>query len=182
VTDNELISKYLEGDETALKSLIERYLKPIYSFVYRLTGNGQDAEDISQEVFVKVWKNLNKFDESKSFKTWLFTIAKNTAYDSLRKKKEIVFSDLEDEDGEGGVEEEISDSEILPEMALIKSEDVAGLEAAIKKLPFNYRAVIFLKETEELTFDEIGRILNKPLNTVKSHYRRAILRLRKILI
>lgn len=181
MSDNELISKYLGGDESALETLIARYLKAIYSFAYRLTGNTQDAEDISQEVFVKVWKNLKKYDDTRSFKTWLFTIAKNTAYDSLRKKKEIVFSDFENNDGNSEIENDISTLEILPEDLLIKGEDVAALETAIKKLPFNYRTVLFLKETEELTFDEIGHILDKPLNTIKSHYRRAILSLKKSL-
>ena len=92
--DKQLIVEYLKGDEKALETLFSRYLKPIYTFVYRLTGNAQDAEDISQEVFVKVWKNLKKYDDTRSFKTWLFTIAKNTAYDLLRKNKEIVFSDI----------------------------------------------------------------------------------------
>jgi len=179
VTDKDLISKYLEGDESALELLIGRYLKPIYSFAYRLVGNSQDAEDISQEVFLKVWKNLKKYNDTKSFKTWIFTITKNTAYDFLRKKKEIVFSDFENDDGENNLEDSPVSLEILPELALIKGEDVAILEEAIKKLPPDYRTVLFLKETGELTFEEIGEIINKPMNTVKSHYRRAILSLRK---
>ncbi|HBM46217.1 MAG: RNA polymerase, sigma-24 subunit, ECF subfamily [Parcubacteria group bacterium GW2011_GWF2_38_76] len=179
MTDKDLISKYLEGDESALELLIGRYLKPIYSFAYRLVGNSQDAEDISQEVFLKVWKNLKKYNDTKSFKTWIFTITKNTAYDFLRKKKEIVFSDFENDDGENNLEDSPVSLEILPELALIKGEDVAILEEAIKKLPPDYRTVLFLKETGELTFEEIGEIINKPMNTVKSHYRRAILSLRK---
>lgn len=181
MNDKELVSKYLEGDESTLELLIGRYLKPIYSFIYRLVGNSQDAEDISQEVFLKVWKNIKKYDNSKSFKTWLFTIAKNTAYDSLRKKKEIVFSDFENDDSENGLEDSLVSSEILPELALIKEEDVVALEEAIKKLPPDYRTVLLLKETEELTFEEIGDILNKPMNTVKSHYRRSLLSLKKLL-
>ena len=91
--DQDLISKYLAGDEKSLEILIEQYLKPIYSFVYRYTGSASNAEDITQDVFVRVWKNLKKFDQNKSFKTWIFSIAKNAAIDWLRKKKTISLSD-----------------------------------------------------------------------------------------
>lgn len=181
MTDKELISNYLKGEEVSLETLFLRYLKPIYSFIYRLTGNRNDAEDLTQETFLKVWKNLKNYERDKSFKSWIFTIAKNTAYDHLRKKKEIVFTDTEDDEGESNLEDALTASEILPEEALIKKEDEAVLEKAINKLPANYRSVLFLKETEDLTFEEIGHILGKPLNTVKSHYRRAILSLKKSL-
>ncbi|MBI4159946.1 sigma-70 family RNA polymerase sigma factor [Candidatus Wolfebacteria bacterium] len=73
--------------EVSLELLIRRYLKPIYGFTYRYVGAGQDTEDVTQETFVKVWRNLKKFDQNKSFKTWIFSIAKNTAIDFLKKKK-----------------------------------------------------------------------------------------------
>ena len=73
-SDQKLIADYLGGDEKALEILIYRYLKPIYSFVYRYVGNEQEAEDITQEIFVKAWRNLKKFNQNKSFKTWIFTI------------------------------------------------------------------------------------------------------------
>ena len=92
-SDKQLIINYLKGDEKSLELLIQSYLKPIYSFVYRCTGNTQDAEDVTQEVFVKVWRNLKKFDQRKSFKTWIFAIAKNTAFDHLKKRKgDTIFS------------------------------------------------------------------------------------------
>ncbi len=94
-SDQKLIANYLAGDEKSLEILINRYLRPIYSFVYRHVGNGEVAEDITQEVFVKVWRNLKKFDQNKSFKTWIFTIAKNTSFDFFKKKKAIPFSELE---------------------------------------------------------------------------------------
>ncbi len=70
--DEKLIADYLAGDEQSLELLIKQYLKPIYSFVSRYVGNGQEAEDITQEVFVRVWRSLKKFDQTKSFKTWVF--------------------------------------------------------------------------------------------------------------
>lgn len=90
-TDEQLIKNYLKGDDNSLEILIRRYLKPIYFFVYGYTKDEQKAEDIAQEVFVKIWKNLKKFDKNKNFKTWIFTIAKNTALDYLKKKKSCRF-------------------------------------------------------------------------------------------
>ena len=92
LSDEHLVSKYLSGEKEALEILIRRYLKPVYGFVYKYTGGVSETEDISQDVFIKVWKNLKKFDQVKNFKTWLFTIAKNTTLDFLRKKKMIPFS------------------------------------------------------------------------------------------
>jgi len=85
--DSQLVQKYLSGDEESLKLLIRNYLKPVFSFVYHFVNNPAEAEDIAQDVFVKMWKNLKKFDQQKKFKTWLFAIAKNTALDYLKKKK-----------------------------------------------------------------------------------------------
>jgi len=88
-TDEEIILLYKNGDGEALKTIIDRYTPPIYNFVARL-ANKNDAPDIVQEVFIKIWKNIHHFDQSKaSFKTWIFTIARNTATDFLRKKKSL---------------------------------------------------------------------------------------------
>jgi RNA polymerase sigma-70 factor (ECF subfamily) len=93
--DLKLIKQYLAGDEKSLDVLVKRYLKIIYGYSYRNVGNSADAEDITQETFLKVWKNIKKFDQSKSFKSWIFTIAKNTSIDYLRKKKSVPFSRFE---------------------------------------------------------------------------------------
>jgi RNA polymerase sigma-70 factor (ECF subfamily) len=94
-SDEKLITDYLRGDEKSLEILIKRYLKPIYSFTFRFVRDGQEAEDITQEVFVKMWRNLKKFKKNERFKNYLFTIAKNTCFDFLRKKKISILS-LED--------------------------------------------------------------------------------------
>ena len=93
-SDEQLVARYLRGDEKSLEFLIQQYLKPIYSFVYKYVGNPQEAEDITQEVFVRMWKYIKKFDQRKKFKTWIFSIAKNAAIDFLRKKKPYPFQNL----------------------------------------------------------------------------------------
>lgn len=175
--DEELIVKYNEGEEDALRILIDRYTSHIYNFSARFVGL-DNATDIVQEVFIKVWKNMKKFDVSKSsFKTWLFTIARNTTTDYLRKKKMKVFSELDKEDEE--FTETIKDEVILPSEAMEKLEDKEYLNSLLEKLPKNYKEVLILYYQEEMTFSEIGESLNKSLNTVKSWHRRALIKLRE---
>ena len=100
-SDNQLIEEFLSGEQKNLEILIDRYLKIIFNYVQKTTGDSSETEDIVQEVFVKVWKNINKFNLNQNFKTWIFTIARNTTIDWLRKKKSILFSELKSIDDEG---------------------------------------------------------------------------------
>src|SRR6185295_12433620 len=94
-TDEQLMKLIKKGDDRALKLLINRYIKPIYHFSYRYTGNAGDAEDITQNVFVSLWKYAARFDEEKKFKTWIFAIAKNAALNWVKKKKPALFGEFE---------------------------------------------------------------------------------------
>ena len=186
-SDEEIILLYKNGEEEAFKELINRYTSPIYNFVARL-ANRNDASDIVQETFIKVWKNLNRFDDTKaSFKTWIFTIAKNTVTDFLRKKKSLLFTDLEKDTEEdiNSFAENIPDEDLLPDSALQKLQekeaDKKFLNNLLENLHPNYQEVLTLRYQEEMTFEEIGKILNKSLNTVKSQHRRAIIELRRII-
>jgi RNA polymerase sigma-70 factor (ECF subfamily) len=180
-SDQKLIANYLAGDEKSLEILIHRYLKPIYSFVYRYVGNEQEAEDITQEVFVKAWRNLKKFDRNKSFKTWIFTIAKNTSIDWLRKKKTIPFSEFENEKGENKFIERLADPTSLFDELLERVGIEEMLNAAINQLAPKYRMVLFLRYNDHFTFREIAGILGESLNTIKTRHRRSIAILRKLL-
>jgi RNA polymerase sigma-70 factor (ECF subfamily) len=177
----QLTSNGVKGDEKSLEILIHRYLKPIYSFVYRYIGNEQETEDITQEVFVKTWLNLKKFDRNRSFKTWIFSIAKNASLDFLKKKKAILFSEFEKEDGGNVIIDSLADPSPLPQEILEKSDMAKILNVALEKLPPSYRMVLFLHYNDHFTFREIAEIFGEPLNTIKSRHRRAILILRKML-
>jgi RNA polymerase sigma-70 factor (ECF subfamily) len=182
-TDEEIITLYKNGEPEAFKILINRYASSLYNFTARLT-NRNDAPDIVQEIFIKAWKNIQRFNPLKaSFKTWIFTIARNTTTDFLRKKKSLLFSDMEkggDEDA-NSFAENIPAENLLPDLALQKLQDSQFLNKILEKLRSDYREVLVLHYQEEMTFEEIGKILNKPLNTVKSQHRRAIMELRKML-
>ncbi len=177
----DLVVAYREGDEEGLEQLIRQYLKPVYGFIYRHVGNSADADDVTQEVFVKMWRKLTSFDINKNFKTWLFAIAKNTAIDHLRKKKTIPFSRFDTAEGHNSLEETLIDSSPLPSQVLENEERAKELERAIKKLPNAYRAVINFRYQDNLTFREIAQRLNEPLDTVKSRHRRALGALKKLL-
>jgi RNA polymerase sigma-70 factor (ECF subfamily) len=183
-SDSELVVLYRDdGNETAITTLVNRYVSLVYNLIVRLVGDKGEAEDLTQETFMKMWKALSRFDTNKNFKTWIFAIARNTAIDYLRKKKPILFSRLnsENEDGESRFEDNLADETIMPDEAFEKKESVKGLEKAMQTLSLDERTIIILHESDELTFEQIADVLSKPMNTVKSRYRRALQKLRGVI-
>jgi len=185
-SEEELIKKYLKGDEKSLEVLIKRYLKPIYSFAFNFVLNQQDAEDLTQEIFLKMWRNLKKFDRNKKiasyptenssreFKNWLFTIAKNTCFDFLRKKKKVSvvnFDNLEYLVDPVSLKDEIS-----------MKENLEKVKEEIEKLPFKMKEVLNLHYDFGLSFREISEILRESIDTLKSRHRRAISKLKKSIL
>ena len=180
-SDQQLIASYLAGDEKSLEILFGRYLKPIYSFVYRYVSGAHDVEDITQEVFVRIWRNLKKFDQNKSFKTWIFSIAKNAAIDFLKKKKAIPFSEFENEEKENILIETLADPSPLPQELLERTDMKRVLNAAMEKLSPKYRMVLFLRYNDHFNFREISESLGESLHTITSRHRRALIKLKKLL-
>jgi RNA polymerase sigma-70 factor, ECF subfamily len=175
-TDEALIAEYLAGDEEAFSLLVKRHLKTVYSFAARSVKS--DAEDITQEVFLKVWRNLGNYDSRDAkFKTWLMRIARNTVIDALRKRKPFAFSDLE-RDGEDTFGD-TPDLEPLPDEIVARAHDERAIEAALAQTPPLYREIVLLHYMSGLTFHEIGQILDVPPNTARSRHRRALAHLRR---
>lgn len=178
-TDEQLVKDFLTGDEKSLELLVNKYLKPLYNFTYQLTRNKEASEDIVQDVFVKVWKNMSKFDTKKKFSTWIFAIAKNTAYDFLKKKKTIPFSAFAGEDG-NNILECIEDETILRSQELMQNMDnVKDVQKFVASLPAKVQIILSLYHDQGFSLKEIAEILSSSPNTIKSKYRRAILWLRK---
>jgi len=182
-SDNELIAAYRRGDESALAELVRRHLSFVYSIGMRYLRDPHDAEDISQDVFAKMWRALPRFDESKMFKPWLGEIAKNTCLDFLKKRRTVPFSDLEYEGQEGvtSIVETIADTAVAPDVQVDQSWWRMKLQQAIATLTPAYRLVMRAHYEEGLTFREISERIKEPLNTVKSRHRRGLEGVKKVL-
>jgi RNA polymerase sigma-70 factor (ECF subfamily) len=180
-SDQEIIIEYLEGDKNSFTEIVNRYLKLIYNFVYRLIGNEKVAEDITQEVFLKVWKSIKKFDKEKSFKTWIFSIAKNTTIDYLRKRKDVPMSLFDNDEGENFLEDNLIDIELRPDEIFALAQDKKQIDTVMKELSIVQKEVIILKYGNEMSLSEVSEIMNMPKDTVKSHHRRALIKLKKLL-
>lgn len=181
--DSKLVSLYLDGNEEALKELVSRYLTPIYNFSYRLSGNKDEANDITQDTFIKIWKNLKKYKPEKKFSTWIFTIAKNTTFDWLRKRKSDLFSNIKINDNEDSDEYEknIPDTELLQHEIFEKDEMKRQVEEALDILSIEEKTVVILHNSEEMSFEEISLLVKKPMNTTKSQYRRSLIKMKTYL-
>jgi RNA polymerase sigma-70 factor, ECF subfamily len=180
LSDQQLIEKFLEGNESAFEELVKRYLRPVYNFLYQLTNEPSALDDLTQVTFLKVWKNIKKFDPDKSFKTWIFTIAKNTAYDYFKKKKTIPFSNFIDAEGNNKLDN-ISEDEILPLEILEKADAAKELESALSKISDQYRLILIMRYKDDLSLQEIAEILNLSFNTIKSQQQRALAALRQVI-
>ncbi|MEI6238188.1 MAG: RNA polymerase sigma factor [bacterium] len=182
--DNELIAKYLSGDEESFALLVRKYTDETYGFAISFVKKEDIVEDIFQETFLKVWKNLKKFDQKKEFKPWFFQILRNTIFDWLRKKSELPFSYFDG--GDGGesniILETISDDEeILPHKLFERKETKEVISKALEKISPAQKEVLLLYYSEDLNFREISEALGESIDTVKSRYRRALLALKKVL-
>ncbi len=179
LTDTDLVQRCLQGDTEALNTLLSRYTGPLYRFILRICGDNTIAEDLVQESCVKAWKKLSSFQTERSFKTWIFTIARNTTFDYLKKKKAIPFSALNEQSIiEESFEEQIEDDRPLAPELLERADRAELMETALKELPERSRTILLLHEGEDMTFQEIAETIKEPLNTVKSRYRRALIALR----
>ena len=178
LNDAELVENYLKGDKAALEQLIQRYFKQVFLFAKSYVKQDVLAEDVTQEVFVKVWQKLKQFDPEKKFKTWLFQITKNTCIDLLRKNKSILSAGQIDEQLMEDSLGKIADDRPLPQDLLDSKGFEEKLDQIIAALPLLYAQTVRLHLQHDLTFQEIADVLAQPLNTIKSRYRRALINIR----
>jgi len=181
IEERKLIQNFLAGDDSAFELLLKKYLKPVYNFLFRLVGDWSALDDLTQTTFIKAWKNLRQFDMSKNFKVWIFAIAKNTAYDHLKKKKTLPFAFFENDEGHNKLEE-ITDEKILPDEILERKNISAEVEKKLKEIPENYRIILLMRYKDDLTLTEISEILGVPYNTIKSQHIRALQKLKEELL
>ena len=190
LSDSDLIDQALSGDQSAFEVLVHRYEKALYNFVTRYLRNQEQAGDVMQFVFLQLYRflprlkgNLFSTRSETPLKSWLFQVAINRCKQELRKNKLLYFCDLDmvPDDDNGTIAQDVADTEPLPEEIVERHELQLSLYTAIQTLPARPRSVVLLRYTQELSFGEIGRRLNMPENTVKSHFHRARLHLRAVL-
>jgi RNA polymerase sigma-70 factor (ECF subfamily) len=166
------------NDIAAFNEIVGRYKNKIYNYIYRMVGNSEDAEDLTQEVFVKMYVALDSFRNQSSLSTWLYRIAGNLCIDSHRKRarRESGFggtvasldAPTNSDGGEEGPVREVADSSFEPAKMLAKVEMDAQIQEALSKLPDKMRTVVVLHDIEGLQYEEIAEVVHCPLGTVKS--------------
>lgn len=170
-SEEQLIEKAKAGEQEAFESLVKQYLPIIYRYLVRLTGNSANAEDLAQETFLRVWKNLQHFDKEKKFLPWVFRIARNHAYDFFRKRKKVSFSELPDY--EQLWLNNLHDDAPTPSQNAEASEITSEIKRTLHNLSKNEQEILTLHYFENLTTQEISQMLNLPYETVKTRLRRA---------
>ncbi len=180
-TDEKLAEKCKALDEFAFQELTHRYIQPIFNFVRRYAQAEDVAEDMTQDTFFKVWRNIKQFKRGMKFRPWLYTIARNTALDYIKKKKAISFSELDNDDNDMTFADSLEDQGELQSDLFDNAAMAATLAKTVRSLHPDHQTVITLHYQEELTFDEIAKVMKRPMNTVKSWHRRALIQLRELL-
>jgi RNA polymerase sigma-70 factor, ECF subfamily len=179
--DAELMIRLLEGDDLALNQLMDRWQKPLVSFILRYTGNEVDSIEIAQETFVRLYHNRSRFNFKSKFSTWLFTIATNLARNRARWHKIHQTVPLE---SVNDADESLGEDFCIPieqtTLALVERAEMAHLvQEAIQKLPHDLKTAILLHEYEEFSYDRIAGILGCSPKAVETRLYRARKLLRK---
>jgi RNA polymerase sigma-70 factor (ECF subfamily) len=168
------------GDRHAFAELVELYKDKIFHLGYRMLNQKQEAEDVVQETFLRVYKNLDRYDENQKFSTWIYRIATNLCIDRLRKRKPSYSIDAEMTDGEGtDWHSMLASDDAGPDEELILSETQQNIREAIQTLPDKYKSVVILRYLHDMSLQEIGEVLEMPVTTVKTRVHRGREFLRK---
>lgn len=181
--DADLISAFKSGNTHAFDQLVLRYKDRIFNLCYRSLGDYQEAYDTAQEIFIKVYKNLQSFRGEASFLTWLYTIASNTCKNRLKsleyryRNKNVSLNNPHNQE-DGNQDRDIEDESGSPLVVLEQKEKMKLIQSAIDSLPAEQKMVVILRDIEGLSYDEIINVTGHRLGTVKSKLARARLILR----
>ncbi|SMO68564.1 RNA polymerase sigma factor [Fodinibius sediminis] len=172
--DDKLVKEAKGGNEGSYKKLVDKYQRALHYHIRKMVKDREQIEDLVQETFVKAFDNLNSYNTSYAFSTWLYRIATNHTIDYLRKKKLRTLSiDEPVKTKSGEMEMQLPDDTARTDREIIRSQRKQMVREAIEDLPQKYRRVIELRHMEEKTYQEISEVLDKPLGTVKAHIFRA---------
>ena len=178
-----IVRKVLQGDVNAFEKLVTEYERAVYAIAQRMTGNAEDAADMTQETFIKAYNSLQSFRGDSKFSVWLYRIASNVCLDFLRSRsrKPTVSLSVEDDEGEEG-QLDIADESQSPELLLERGLTRDAVRRGLDTLPPDYRQILLLREIQGLSYDEIAAVLEIEVGTVKSRIFRARKRLCAFLV
>ncbi len=167
----EWLSAAKQNNKRAWEKLVKENESLVYHIAYRMMQNEEEAKDVSQEIFIKVYRNLQKFDEKSAFSTWIYRIAVNTCIDALRKKKgkEVVSWEEQTQHQK----ENVTDTTETPEEVYLQKEKQLQIIDMIQNLSPEHKAVLLMRDMEDMTYGEIAECLSVSLGTVKSRIARA---------
>jgi RNA polymerase sigma-70 factor (ECF subfamily) len=174
--DSSVVTAYLGGEERAFQELVERYQTRLLNFIYRTIGDRDRAEDLVQEVFIRVYRHLHRFDRSKKFSTWVYTIASNLAKNELRNRSRnplVLFQTMQGSNDDEERPLQFEDTTARPDDLYRKRHLRELVEETVAKLPEHHREVFVLRELEGKSYEEIAEITDCNLGTVKSRLNRA---------
>jgi RNA polymerase sigma-70 factor (ECF subfamily) len=174
--DSAVVSAFLGGEERAFTELVERYQTRLLNFIYRTIGDREKAEDLVQEVFIRVYRHLHRFDRSKKFSTWAYTIASNLAKNELRNRSRnplVLFQTVQRSYQDDDRPVEFEDPTSRPDDMYHQRHLQKIVEETVSKLPEHHRNVFILRELEGKSYEEIAEITECNLGTVKSRLNRA---------
>ena len=175
ISEDDLMCRFQKGDESGFRRLMERYQDRIVNFVYRMVSDRHMAEDLAQEVFVRIYLNAGRYHPGSRFAPWLYRIASNLAINELRRRKRwrFVTIDTNPSDESRNVIRELKDEKsVSPEEHVSKMEASEEVAKALNKVPIKYRSPLILRELEGYDYEEIAQILDIPRGTVKSRLNR----------
>ncbi len=174
--DSEVVQAFLDGDQRAFGELVRRYDNRLVNFVYRTVGDRERAQDLVQETFVRVYRHLERFDQTKKFSTWIYTIASNLAKNELRNRSRnplVLFQTIKQSWDADHRPLEWEDTQYKPDDLYRKRHLKEKVDEAVAQLPEHHRVVFVLRELEGKTYEEISEITGVNLGTVKSRLNRA---------
>jgi len=178
LTDEDLIERFQAGDLYAFDLIVKRYKNQLLNFIYRFLGNTEEAEDLVQETFLRVYRNRTAYQKVAKFSTWIYTIAGNLAKTELRKRKRRRFFSIS-ELGYNEKDYDISDEAYNPEKDVDGRMKEKIIHSQISALSPKFREVILLRDVQQLSYEEISEIVDIPLGTVKSRVNRGRLKLQE---
>jgi RNA polymerase sigma-70 factor (ECF subfamily) len=185
-SDRDLVLACQKREPLAFEELVKRHQRSVYALLYQLAPEWTDTADLSQDVFIRVWRSINNLRNPSSFRSWLAQIVTNLFYDELRKRPRrlptiSMDESYESEEGDDGPTRDIADNSIGPDEKVLNREMTEVIREAMVQLPEQFRTAIVLREVEGLSYEEIAILTKTEMGTVKSRIARARSKLQELL-